>query len=683
MFPFLDALICTMGALLVLLHAFASHDQTNVKKAVAARQEAQRLEEQDQIEFHQWRSGHLTEARAKTQAQLADARLRLAHIEDHQRRLEAKFRQLQIAAKELEKAGSEKTAEKEQNTAALAELNEKLAKARVAVDEARKKGNSQAVNYSVIPFEGRNSTQRRPIYIECRENQIILQPEGVQLTPRDFIGFFGPGNPLASALRAQSEYFATQAPPGKAAEEPYPLLLVRPDGIAAYYAARAALDSWGNEFGYELVGADWNLTFPERDPLLADLTERVVGEARQRQREYILSSPQVARRRPRPVYHAKSHGGFEKDQGTGDGPDGSGLGAWGDSSRGWGEHGDEGFGNDGSAGRSGGRGGNSALAEGDAGLGDPMAEYGAFGQTLEGTPDTEPGSVGPRLRSQGSESGTAGRGNSSMGEYSQTGRGPAGGPSREHGVLTQRGPYGQTPGSTEGVGGPGGQGSSGKEQSGGESGTAKLGQASQQAGAPGSSFISGVPGGAQAPTHAQAPDSTAHDMARGNSLAGDRSSTANQYGSDSMSNGNPAASSMSAHVSKAKSMATARGKDWGLSGSGVGAVAASRPILVQCYPNRLVLVPESRNQLAKQIPLSENTQDSMDDFVSSVWDYMKVWGKAGRGLYWRPTLVVDVAPGGEARFADIQALLANSGLDVSRRNAPAVTRQPAAAANRR
>jgi hypothetical protein len=150
-----------------------------------------------------------------------------------------------------------------------------------------------------------------------------------------------------------------------------------------------------------------------------------------------------------------------------------------------------------------------------------------------------------------------------------------------------------------------------------------------------------------------------------------------------MSNGNPSASSLSAHVSKPKSMATTRGKDWGLSGSGVGAVAASRPILVQCYPNQLVLVPESRNQVAKQIPLGEHTQDSMDEFVSSVWDHMKVWGKAGRGLYWRPTLVIDVAPGGEARFAEIQSLLANSGLDVSRRNVPAATRPPAAAPNRR
>ena len=77
-------------------------------------------------------------------------------------------------------------------------------------------------------------------------------------------------------------------------DEPYPIMLVRPEGIAAYYAARAALDSWGSDFGYELVGSDWELKYPQPDPQLAALTRKVVDETRLRHREYVLSSPQVA-----------------------------------------------------------------------------------------------------------------------------------------------------------------------------------------------------------------------------------------------------------------------------------------------------------------------------------------------------------------------------------------------------
>ena len=94
------------------------------------------------------------------------------------------------------------------------------------------------MTYSVVPYQGPNATRRRPIYIECRGDAIVLQPEGVELTSDDFVGFLGPGNPLASSLRAMTEYYNANTPPGQKPSEPYPLLLVRPDGVPAYLAAR-------------------------------------------------------------------------------------------------------------------------------------------------------------------------------------------------------------------------------------------------------------------------------------------------------------------------------------------------------------------------------------------------------------------------------------------------------------
>ena len=43
---------------------------------------------------------------------------------------------------------------------------------------------------------------------------------------------------------------------------------------------------------------------------------------------------------------------------------------------------------------------------------------------------------------------------------------------------------------------------------------------------------------------------------------------------------------------------------------------------------------------------------------------IKDWGMAGRGLYWRPVLEVNIAPDGEQRAADITRLLKNSGIEL-------------------
>ena len=84
----------------------------------------------------------------------------------------------------------------------------------------------------------------------------------------------GPGNPLAAALRAAREHLLAEREFDPQAGEPYPMLLVRPEGIAAYYAAREAMKSWGCDFGYELIGDDWKLAYPPPDPRLVGVVAR-------------------------------------------------------------------------------------------------------------------------------------------------------------------------------------------------------------------------------------------------------------------------------------------------------------------------------------------------------------------------------------------------------------------------
>ena len=46
---------------------------------------------------------------------------------------------------------------------------------------------------------------------------------------------------------------------------------------------------------------------------------------------------------------------------------------------------------------------------------------------------------------------------------------------------------------------------------------------------------------------------------------------------------------------------------------------------------------------------------------------MKGWGTAGKNLYWRPTLLMEVKPGAADRYAELKSLLENSGLDIKER----------------
>ncbi len=131
------------------------------------------------------------------------------------------------------------------------------------------------------------------------------------------------------------------------------------------------------------------------------------------------------------------------------------------------------------------------------------------------------------------------------------------------------------------------------------------------------------------------------------------------------------------HKKPPRSLASTRGENWGLPQSAPRSVAATRPILIHCYGDRLVVVPEVRGRRPRQIVLKSETQDAMDELISAVWDHMESWGKAGRGLYWRPVLTVEVKPGGEGRFAEMQALMAGSGVDIEKRGTATAGRQGA------
>ena len=294
LFPFLAVLICTMGALVVLLVLLVQQAKVEAETLAAdqtARQElteAQRREQQLQYEDAMWRHEVLKTQRQEKQQELADKRLELSHIEDHIRRLEDTLRSAAAQIKELQ---SGKPTESNAGLLArrLAELERTLAKKRRELDAKRQSLAHEERSYTLVPYQGRSGTRRVPMYVECVAEGIIVQPEGILLTAADMDGPLGPGNPLDAALRAKREYLA-QVTEGKGTE-PYPLLVVRPDGVMSYSGALAAMKNWEDEFGYELVAEDLNLDFGERDPKASQRLDQAVRDARRRQAVLVASMP--------------------------------------------------------------------------------------------------------------------------------------------------------------------------------------------------------------------------------------------------------------------------------------------------------------------------------------------------------------------------------------------------------
>ncbi len=119
---------------------------------------------------------------------------------------------------------------------------------------------------AVLPYKGPNGTWRRPIPIECSHDTAIIQPAGLSFSLLDLaLGVRMRPSPLGLAVAKYLEHAGQQAAPDGGPAVPYILFLVRPDGIQAYYECRATLETLGIAFGYELVGQDEALDFPDLD----------------------------------------------------------------------------------------------------------------------------------------------------------------------------------------------------------------------------------------------------------------------------------------------------------------------------------------------------------------------------------------------------------------------------------
>ncbi len=548
------------------------------------------------------------------------------------------------------------------------------------MDWAEQLAKRRPPSYAIIPYEGPNQTRRRPIYIECRADAVVLQPEGVRFGKSDFASPVGPGNPLAAALRAIREnMFDRGGFDPQRDGEPYPLLLVRPGGIAAYYIARDAMRWWTADFGYELIDDDWKVTFPPPDPQTARLLQQAVAKART---ELAQSAAATSGRADRhnSSYRLNPNGGIVRENGPdeedednslalsdppGGGERGSGNGGFGPSGIGFGNGngnspGGIGFGN-GNGGGPGGVGFGNGNGNGPGSVG--------FGNGN----GSSPGGVG---FGNGNGNGPGGVG---FGNGNGDGPGSVG-----FGNGNGNGSGGTGPGNTGNSLGNGGNGGPG----GGSPGNGSGNSASQGQGQGGPGGTAGGPGGGQNNGVPQQPGTTS-DTAQ-QSASGPRMAIPDGFipgQPTAETDRSPSGRSSDAAVAVApqpgewqphdlypqqpdkndKSLAKSRGKDWALRDANRKSTPFTRSIAIECYADRLALVPQDGYGVRKEIPLGPRTDEAMDKFIRAIWERMDSWGMAGSGMYWRPLLEVYVVAGGERRFADVTALLRNSGFTIERK----------------
>jgi hypothetical protein len=300
LFPFIGILLCTMAALLVILIAVSRSARDTATRQVADRRQPATTQDGDsRRKFNKLHAyvNKLKQVESDAQRTLREDQLRLSHVEDHIRRLQEKLRSAQMASAELEALEEEHYDDRQQAEREVRRLRQLIAESEQSIASLKEQAGKGKRSYALMPYEGPNGTFRRPIYVECVQNALILQPEGVEINRDQLRPPYGPGNPLAAALRAAREHLIRLYPnEGQSRDlEPYPLLLVRPEGLLMYNRARKAIEGGDFDFGYELVETDWKLKYPAPDPALAVIEQQAIKYACARQEVLAAAAPRAYR----------------------------------------------------------------------------------------------------------------------------------------------------------------------------------------------------------------------------------------------------------------------------------------------------------------------------------------------------------------------------------------------------
>ncbi|MCR9291941.1 MAG: hypothetical protein NXI32_04425 [bacterium] len=680
LFPFLAVLLCTMGALVLILMLVVSAAQADAEQI--AQQIQERKEELVSLADHAVDS--YRKKLEDSQLELEKKRLQLQHYEEHILELAKELKELEA---QHEQAQSEEAtaADLDRHKAKISELERQLAEAEEELKELEKKPQGDKPIFAVIPYRGPNGTHRRPIYLECTSQGIVLQPEGNLISLQDLQPPHGPGNPLDAALRAvRTEYKPAN---GAITRTAYPLLLVRPSGIRAYALARSAMSGWDDQFGYELIEEEMDLAYPEGKPGLHAKVEDALALARERQAALVMAMPgryQMELDDLSPL--TGSQGGGRGSPATARGTGGSAAGV--NATGGYG-------GLPGSANVADSQNPGSRSASGPSGMETLTTSNAAPGDRLlaggSGQPAGQAFADGTGTFVEGS-SPMSFEGQSQTGSDSNFGSAGSASPSGTLGAHNQNG-GGQSGGSQPLAAGS--LASSPTSAVANGAATDQSGQANQGQFAASSSNGSAEGSGSSAaasgqPGQSSGDSTTSAGAQSGQSYPGMSSSMAMQSSSGS-STPSPTDSEMaeqqaapqfsmnvdlSDREQNTRPVAAGRGRDWAWSDGPRTQNPIVRSLYLHCYDDRWILLPENgKPDQGFLIPFDGTPEERAELLAKAVQRRVEEWGFALSGGYWKPELVVDVAPGAEWRYRQLVRLFEGSGLDIRQRTNTASRRE--------
>lgn len=652
LFPFLAVLLCTMGSLVLILMLIVAGAQTTAQQvAEEARFRNEEIESQIQLAKSAYRE-KLDDGRID----LEQKRLMLQHYEEHILELLDELEELEKTAELLDDAASGEAEELESTEEKITELEKQLAEAAKKLEQKVEKPDGDKPIFAIVPYEGTNGTHRRPIYLECTGNGVFIQPEGILISSTDLQPPYGPGNPLDAALRTIRAEFVPAS--GAVTRTAYPLLIVRPSGIRNYALARSAMSGWDDQFGYELIDEDLELTFPESKPGLGSKIAKTIELARDRQAALVMAMPQKYRQSSAPLRGGSSSGGYSSgnEAGSGGGFEQPSSGASLSNSNSYGEH------------------GSGAYAAGGAG-GFSLASGASDSSPYQGTQLS-----GNQAGSRGGDLGFASDTDTATSDQGRLG----GSQNNSMSTASSNDPFADLYRSSRQSQGDSSGGSffrtGGGDASTGSSGTPD-GIASRSGNAAGESD-----GNFAGNSAGQSPGGEAAMQGNPQSVAnsGSASQSASQSGAGAMSSGasggdpnsqsDPSAPAMpqlsldfSKDQERPQPVASQRGRNWAWSDGPRTQTPVVRSIRLHCFKDRWVLLPDDGNpNKGTTISFDQPPQARAEALAQAVQDRVKSWGLALTGGYWKPVIVVDVAPDAAWRFAQLEQLLTGSGLELRR-----------------
>jgi hypothetical protein len=277
-FPFLAVLLCAMGSLILLLLIFdrrakvvaRAKAQENAAQAAARKAKAVDSEDEDWKrkihQLHELLVQQQLELQNQLRAILGNKAATSQRLQDEEKEILSLHKAIGEQKADLDKKRTELAVRR--GVLAKASDQEKAAQkdlerfARELDQLERTLHDLQAVKrrdqetYSLVPYHGKRGANRKPIYVECTAYSLVFHPGGKSLSPLSMT----PAEFLAEAVRLGGK-LPQKSDSDKEPDSPYVLFLVRPNGIASYYQAQAAMKELNMDFGYEFVEADWVFDF--------------------------------------------------------------------------------------------------------------------------------------------------------------------------------------------------------------------------------------------------------------------------------------------------------------------------------------------------------------------------------------------------------------------------------------